>query len=93
MFNQNPNLMYQTTPATQLFNGHQMLSSYNPLPNDLDPSLYSQNSDLDCDIESVIKKELSLGGSLDFNFDVSPSTGQSTSTNSIANPATQSCVH
>lgn len=95
MFNQN--LMYQNagTGNNQLSNGQQMLSSYNPFPNDLDPSLYSQNSAFsDCDIESVIRKELSLDGSLDFNFDTAPhSSGTTTSTNNTISNPTQSCVH
>ena len=87
MFNQNS--IYQNAGINQLANG-----GYNPIPNDLDPNLYSQNSALDCDIDSVIKRELMLDGSLDFNFDTIPhSTGSSTSTNKTISNPTQSCVH
>ena len=101
MFNQNPNLMYTNAGGNQMANsvGHAMLGSYNALPNDLDPSLYQNTSELDCDIDSVIKKELSLEGDLDFNFDhsnfdtIPHSSGTATSTNNTISNPTQSCVH
>jgi len=96
MFNQNVS-MYQNNAGSHLSNGQQMLGAYNQtIPSDLDPSLYSQTSELDCDIDSVINKELSLDGTLDFNdFDLPHSTSSKTSTNNTIaqNPATQSCVH
>ena len=101
MFNQNPNLMYANAGGNQMNSGgHAMLGFCNALPNDLDPNLYQNTSELDCDIDSVIKKELSLEGDLDFNFDhsnfdtIPHSSGPATSTsnNTISNP-TQSCVH
>lgn len=101
MFNQNPNLMYANAGGNQLAGGagHTMLSTYSALPNDLDPNLYQHTSELDCDIDSVIKKELSLEGDLDFNFDhpnfdtMSHSSNAATSTNSTISNPTQSCVH
>ena len=101
MFNQNPNLMYTNAGGNQIAAsaGHTMLGSYSALPNDLDPNLYQHTSELDCDIDSVIKKELSLEGDLDFNFDhsnfdtIPHSSGAATSTNSTISNPTQSCVH
>ncbi|XP_054156383.1 forkhead box protein O-like [Oppia nitens] len=47
--------------------GH-ILSFNNQLPNDLDLNLDSLHGGLECDVDSVIRHELSVDGSLDFNF-------------------------
>lgn len=47
--------------------GH-LLSLNNPLPNDLDLN-FDNLQDLDCDVDQVIHHELSVDGTLDFNFD------------------------
>ncbi|CAG2111886.1 unnamed protein product [Medioppia subpectinata] len=52
--------------------GH-LLSLNNQLPNDLDLNFDSLHGGLECDVDSVIRHELSVDGSLDFNF----ATGQS----------------
>lgn len=48
--------------------GH-LLSLNNPLPNDLDLNLDSLQGGLECDVDQVIRHELSMEGTLDFNFD------------------------
>jgi len=55
------------TTASQVM-GH-LLSLNNPLPNDLDLNFDSLQGGLECDVDSVIRHELSVDGSLDFNFD------------------------
>jgi len=48
------------------FMGH-ILSLNNSLPNDLD--FDSIHGGLECDVDQVIRHELSVDGNLDFNFD------------------------
>lgn len=59
----------------------------NLLPFDLAEFSDNKPSDLECDVDLVIKHELSMGGSLDFNFDSSSSTasGQEGSSTSQCN--------
>lgn len=48
--------------------GH-ILSFNNPLPNDLDLNMDSLQGGLECDVDQVIRHELSVEGNLDFNFE------------------------
>ncbi|CAG2166367.1 unnamed protein product [Oppiella nova] len=59
--------MTNPTPCPTALMGH-LLSLNNPLPNDLDLNFDSLNGGLECDVDSVIRHELSVDGSLDFNF-------------------------
>ncbi|XP_053212153.1 forkhead box protein O-like isoform X2 [Panonychus citri] len=55
------------TTASQVM-GH-ILSFNNPLPNDLDLNMDSLQGGLECDVDQVIRHELSVEGNLDFNFE------------------------
>lgn len=81
---------YRTAPSIGQF-----LQMNSPLPNDLDLNLDSLQGGLDCDVEQVIKHELSVDGNLDFNFDPMHTAPVTTSTGtSMANAAsTHSWVH
>ena len=81
---------YRTAPGVG-----QLLQMNTPLPNDLDLNLDSLQGGLECDVDQVIKHELSVDGELDFNFEPlhsSPTTSSPSA--SIANAAsTHSWVH
>ncbi|RWS26941.1 forkhead box protein O-like protein [Leptotrombidium deliense] len=68
--------------------GH-LLSLNNPLPNDLDLNFDSLQGGLECDVDQVIRHELSVDGNLDFSFD--PIHG-STATTTVAT-SNRSWVH
>ena len=58
------------TTASQVV-GH-LLSLNNQLPNDLDLNAFDAiQGGLECDVDQVIRHELSVEGTLDFNFDSS----------------------
>lgn len=90
------------TTASQVM-GH-LLSLNNPLPNDLDLNFDSLQGGLECDVDSVIRHELSVEGSLDFNFNdhhnqglhhssnATQTTGAHSSTINTA-PSSRSWVH
>jgi forkhead box protein O3 len=85
------------TTASQVM-GH-LLSLNNPLPNDLDLNFDSLQGGLECDVDQVIRHELSVDGTLDFNFDPLHH-GSSNSNTSVAHsstmtsaPSSRSWVH
>lgn len=88
----------QSSSSTSLINtanhvvGHLL---YNSFPQDLDfePSLLS--SGLECDVDQVIRHELSVDGNLDFNFDPSGMNGTSSNSQHHQPPitSTRSWVH
>jgi forkhead box protein O3 len=85
------------TTASQVM-GH-LLSLNNPLPNDLDLNFDSLQGGLECDVDSVIRHELSVDGTLDFNFDPLHH-GSNASNTSVAHsssmttaPSSRSWVH
>lgn len=68
---------------------------YNALPQDLDlePTLF--NSGLECDVDQVLRHELSVEGNLDFNFENSGMNGSSSNSQHHQPPitSTRSWVH
>lgn len=68
---------------------------YNSLPQDLDlePTLF--NSGLECDVDQVLRHELSVEGNLDFNFENSGMNGSSSNSQRHQPPitSTRSWVH
>lgn len=80
------------TTASQVM-GH-LLSLNNPLPNDLDFNFDSLQGGLECDVDQVIRHELSVDGSLDFNFDpaLHHNTAVSTSGSVSHNPSMASAA-
>lgn len=81
------------------FMGH-ILSLNNSLPNDLD--FDSIHGGLECDVDQVIRHELSVDGNLDFNFDsihgsntsnTSVPTSMTTAAAAAAAAASHSWVH
>ncbi|GBM48712.1 Forkhead box protein O [Araneus ventricosus] len=87
---------HQQQHATSLVNtanhvsGHLM---YNPFPQDLD--FEPLPGGLECDVDQVIRHELSVDGNLDFNFDPSAMNGSSANSqhHQAAITTTRSWVH
>lgn len=80
--------------------GH-LLSLNNPLPNDLDLNFDSLQGGLECDVDQVIRHELSVDGNLDFNFEsihgantaTSVSTSMASAAAAVAAASSRSWVH
>lgn len=76
-----------------------LLSFNNPMPNDLDLNFDSLQGGLECDVDSVIRHELSVDGTLDFNFDPMHHSSNTTQTSmahtsTMTNtPSSRSYVH
>lgn len=68
-------------------------SSINGMPNDLDLSLYAPQGGLECDVDQVIRHELSVDGNLDFNFPEPSSQGVSLPTTMAAATGGHHWVH
>ena len=57
-----------TTPSQMMSQLMGVLNNNEPMPNDLELNLDSLQGGFDCNVDEVIKHELSMDGSLDFNF-------------------------
>ncbi|XP_013777148.1 forkhead box protein O-like [Limulus polyphemus] len=64
------------------------LPHQNVLPNDLDLNMDILHGDLECDVDQVIRHELSVDGNLDFNFEVVNTASTSASTVTSCSPTT-----
>ena len=87
------------TTATQVM-GHLLSLNNQCLPNDLDLNFDSLQGGLECDVDSVIRHELSVEGSLDFNFDSGLHHSSNATQTSVAHsstmttaPSSRSWVH
>ncbi|XP_015920957.1 forkhead box protein O [Parasteatoda tepidariorum] len=92
---QQHHLQQPSASATSLVNtaNHVVLTMYNSFPQDLD--IEQPFGGLECDVDQVIRHELSVDGNLDFNFDSASMNGSSSNSqhHQAAITSTRSWVH